>query len=280
MPFRRTAAVVLSVAELVLLQLRGEEKVLRELHLDRLNSLTKYPSIPTYHALGDRGALLEQNIDFSGEPLLFTEKVDGTNSRVIVLPGGEYVIGSREQLLHAGGDVIFNPAQGIVEVLRETSRLIADGIAVPEGTAIVYYFETFGGKITAASKQYTGTREVSYRLFDIATVPLSRLADDIDRIAAWRDEDGQQFFSEGELLIAAADHGLSVTPRIMPAGPLPEGIDETREWLEVTVPKTLVPLDVQAGGKAEGLVVRTEDRSRIAKIRFEDYRRHFKRNKR
>jgi hypothetical protein len=48
-------------------------------------------------------------------------------------------------------------------------------------------------------------------------------------------------------------------------------------WLESMLPTTLVALDTDAGGSPEGLVVRTADRSRIAKIRFEDYQRHQKR---
>jgi len=43
------------------------------------------------------------------------------------------------------------------------------------------------------------------------------------------------------------------------------------------IPATLVALDSAAGGNPEGLVMRTVDRSRIAKIRFEDYQRHPKR---
>ena len=86
----------------------------RSLDLRKLNSATKYPSIPTYHSLGERGRLLDQCIDLAEQDLVATEKVDGTNSRIIILPDGMYLIGSREELLHAKGDLIHNPAQGIV----------------------------------------------------------------------------------------------------------------------------------------------------------------------
>jgi len=49
--------------------------------------------------------------------VLVTEKVDGCNGRIIILPDG-YLIGSREELLHASGDLIFNSDCGIVETLR------------------------------------------------------------------------------------------------------------------------------------------------------------------
>ena len=77
--------------------------------LNKLNSMTKYPSIPTYHTLGDKGTLLEQTVSFEGKVVL-TEKVDGTNSRIILLPDVNFVLGSREELLFAKGDLIGNPA--------------------------------------------------------------------------------------------------------------------------------------------------------------------------
>ncbi len=73
---------------------------LRSCDLNKLNSMTKYPSIPTYHALGDKGALLEQTVSFDGE-IILTEKIDGTNSRIVLLPDGNFVLGSREELLFA-----------------------------------------------------------------------------------------------------------------------------------------------------------------------------------
>jgi hypothetical protein len=54
-----------------------------QVDLDKLNSMTKYPSILTYHALGDKGVLQETvQIPFEGR-IIGTEKVDGTNARLI-----------------------------------------------------------------------------------------------------------------------------------------------------------------------------------------------------
>ena len=90
--------------------------------LRRLNSATKYPSIMTYHSLGEKGSLLDEHMDMGDGELIFTEKVDGTNSRIVVAPGADYVLGSREELLHARGDLIFNPALGIVEAIRDVAE--------------------------------------------------------------------------------------------------------------------------------------------------------------
>ena len=74
---------------------------LKTVDLSKINSLTKYPSIPTYHKLDPKnGSLLEEALNFQGT-LIATEKVDGTNARIICLPDGNYLLGSREELLYA-----------------------------------------------------------------------------------------------------------------------------------------------------------------------------------
>ena len=247
--------------------------MLRTLDLDKLNSMTKYPSIPTYHALGEKGALLEETIVFDGE-IVLTEKVDGTNSRIILFPDGDYVLGSREELLYAKGDLIGNPALGIVKALKS----VAESLPVPHMLTVLY-LELYGGKVTAASKQYTSDQSVGWRLFDIAFFenPLYVLNMPVPSIAAWRDKGGQNFLNESQLLEASAEYRLKLTPRLQAIDSLPTDIVETHEFLKQQIPATQVALDPGAGCKSEGIVARTKDRSTIAKLRFEDYERHLKR---
>lgn len=71
--------------------------------------MTKYPSILTYHKLGEKGKLLDEvQVPFD-QPAILAEKIDGVNSRIIIFPDGLYIIGSREELLYAKGDLIGNP---------------------------------------------------------------------------------------------------------------------------------------------------------------------------
>src|SRR5215470_2524549 len=185
----------------------------RTADLAKLNSLTKYPSILTYHTLDTKnGGLLEEVTAFAGT-VIGTEKVDGTNSRVICLPDGCYLIGSREELLYGKGDLIGNPSLGIVDALKETADRVCDG----EGAEItVYYFEVFGGKVTANSKQYTGAQRVSIRLFDVVALREydSLLSKPASQIAQWRDSGGQAFADEATLERTSARHGLTLTPRL------------------------------------------------------------------
>jgi hypothetical protein len=250
----------------------------REVSLGSLNSATKYPSIPTYHALGERGALLDQHVDFRGEPLIYTEKVDGTNTRIIVMPDGHYLIGSREELLHARGDLIHNPALGIVDAVRDVAERLTSSSCRTGRQILVYYLETYGGRITGASKNYTGPAQVSFRLLDVCEVDLATLDLPRSKISLWRESGGQAYAGEASLRQHAEDARLQVTPRLSPDSQLPQSIEAVYEWLNTTIPQTLVALDDSARGKPEGVVVRTPDRSLIAKVRFDDYRRHIKRS--
>lgn len=251
----------------------------RAADLAALNSMTKYPSIPTYHTLDPRnGGLIEgSTVSFAG-PVVGTEKVDGTNARVISLPGGDFVLGSREELLYAKGDLIGNPAQGIVAALRDMAAALSP---VVSDVVRVHFLEVYGGKVTAASKQYTGRKAVGFRLFDVAVISDYRavLAQGAAAISAWRDDGGQSYLAEDLLVDTAARDGLTLTPRLfqVDGSELPRELDKTRAFLAERLPVTRCALDGDAGGEPEGIVLRTLDRGVIAKARFQDYDRTLRR---
>ncbi|WP_092557192.1 RNA ligase family protein [Actinoplanes derwentensis] len=249
----------------------------RAVDLNALNSLTKYPSIPTYHELDPRnGGLLPQAVPFSG-PVVGSEKVDGTNSRVVVLPDGSYLLGSREELLYAQGDLIGNPALGIVANLRA----LAETLAGTPGDAIrVYYLELYGGKIGGQAKQYSTRGATGWRLFDVAVVDDldERLSWPLQQISAWREGGGQSWLTEQQLQAV----GLELAPRLftLDAADLPPDIEGMHAFLGEHLPRTLVALDESGLGGPEGIVLRSTDRAVIAKARFQDYARTLKRKAR
>ncbi len=249
----------------------------RDFDLRKLNSATKYPSIPTYHAMGERGLLLDEHISFGGQEFLATEKVDGTNSRIILMPDGCYLIGSREELLHAKGDLIHNPALGIVDAIKDVAERIQSVFSTPDGIITTVHLETYGGKTTSNAKQYTSRREFGYRMFDLSEVAVGDTKGELEQISRWREAGGQHFADEDRLFDFVTTAALELTPRITPDAELPTPIEATYKWLKRQIPRTLVALDEEAGGRPEGLVVRTRDRSTIAKIRLEDYGRHERR---
>ncbi|MFF1820098.1 RNA ligase family protein [Kribbella sp. NPDC058245] len=253
---------------------------LRNCDLDNLNSVTKYPSIPTYHSLDPRnGGLLDERVPFAG-PVIGTEKVDGTNARIITLPDGSYLLGSREELLYAKGDLIGNPALGIVAELRS----VADALPVPAADRIeVRFLEVYGGKVTGASKNYTGEKRVGHRLFDAIhlTDYEALLAQPRATLSDWRESGNQPFLSEEELQKLATADGLDLTPRLftLDAADLPNTLTETQAFLTTHLPHTLSGLDDTATGAPEGIVLRTPTRTTIAKARFADYTRTLRRKR-
>jgi hypothetical protein len=246
--------------------------------LNRLNSATKYPSIQTYHQLDPRdGSLLDDTVTLDG-PVIGTEKIDGTNARIIVLPDGTWILGSREELLHAQGDLIANPAQGIAAALRDVAdRIVAGELTDP----LVYYLEVYGGKIGGGATHYTGHRAVSYRLFDVAVIPDfdEVLRWPVEKISTWREDNGQTWLDENHLAHLADNRRLPLTPRLftLDGGQLPTALTDTRAFLAEHLPATLAAIDDRATGTAEGIVLRTPDRRTIAKARFADYDRTLRR---
>src|ERR1043166_1677692 len=168
----------------------------------KLNSATKYPSILTYHEMGGGGRLTPKiQVPFAqGREIHVTEKVDGTNARIVLLPDSapllhhgprHWLIGSREELLTAQHDLVYQTDYGIVDALRP----IADALPCHPDLVQVWFFEVFGGDLPA-SKQYTDAKSISFRLFDQASIPTDVLEMPIEKIAAWRDHGGQMFKSE------------------------------------------------------------------------------------
>lgn len=253
--------------------------------IQKLNSLTKYPEIKTYHVMGGKGCLTkEMNFDFSSEDeVVLTEKIDGTNGRIVFLPNGEWLIGSREEFLTASGDVIYNTGLGIVDALRPVAEQLKSQLnSMGRETVTTFYFEVFGGGIGQYAKNYTTSKTTfGVRLFDIVdTYDVMRKILTMDRkqISSWRAHGGQSFLTEHKISAITSLLGLTRVPVLYttPGDKLPTTVEGMSRFLSYTLESTLVPLDETARMKPEGLVLRTMSRSKIAKARFQDYARTLK----
>lgn len=252
---------------------------IRKVDLAKLNSMTKYPSILTYHALGEKGMLQDAvQIPFIGR-IIGTEKVDGTNTRLIFCPDQSVIVGSREDLLWERRDLIGNPAMGIVDAVKEAVESLFAKLCVQKAVA-VYYLEVFGRGIGAGSKNYTKEGKIGFRIFDVAFIEeyMELLTWPVEKIAHWRDNSGQKYVDADQLVRIAQEAGVELVPALLDtdASELPTEIEATYQFL-LRHEWTHCKLDDSAAGIPEGVVVRTPDRSRIAKIRREDYERTLKR---
>lgn len=257
----------------------------RQLDLAKLNTATKYPSIETYHLLGERGVLQSPFVQFGDQQVIVTEKIDGTNVRVILMPDDTVLIGSREHFLHAVGDLVPNPAQQIVEsVLSLATKLPFLLTQVPDDSnkVRILYLEVFGGNVGSQARQYTDNKtRTAYRLFDAATLDITDLPGmTLEEVAGWRDHgDALQFVPDNDLDELAYLIRVDRVPVLWrgDADKLPTTrtamYDQIGWW---TGPTTRVLLDAGGKGRPEGVVLRTPDRSVIVKARREDYTRTFR----
>lgn len=240
----------------------------------KLNSLTKYPSILTLHKVGEKGNLTEElNVKFEeGEKLFLTEKIDGVNVRILIY-GEEFIIGSREELLFYNGDVLYNKELNIVE------SFLSLPFKIPKTKELfVIYGELFGGHFGKNGKNY-GKESFNFRIFDFTNPEINLLDLELEKIAAQRERNNSQFLpyydfmGTGEKLMPEKVPMLFTSPFLNPENLNKFSLKETYEGLIQTISKTKVLLNDSGSGVPEGVIVRNENRSKIAKIRFEDYRR-------
>lgn len=266
------------------------EKILTEILKTKIgNSLTKYPSIETYHKMGERGCLSDElTMQLPSDTELFvSEKVDGRNTRILIL-NDDYIIGSREDWIYAKGDrAIPIGEQMKVNFLKNIAdRILEDHADVIEpDTLYCIYGELYGSKIQKIWHHYTKANdEFGFRMFDVWKMEESSFNQLLgesteDSASGWREQNRQPWMSEEELSEFCEAIGVAQTPRlgVVKAGDIGTTLNEAYRFLS-EYENTKSQLDVElATAKAEGVVVRTNDRSIILKLRFEDYEKTFKR---
>lgn len=257
-----------------------------ELDLKKFNILTKYPSIYTRHKLDNRGNSTSE-VEVNTEPdtdYYLTEKIDGTNSRIIILPDKRYLIGSREELLTADGDLIYNTNLGIVDTLRPYLAKIKNNLSHlehPESDiAFVIYGETFGGNTHKNSVAYsTNQKTLGFRMFDAQRIKIDLLHEllkkDEPRIATWREHNNQDWLTVKELQTLGSLLDIPVVPYVgvVKGKDIPTDPYQIEAWLNDNLPETKVKLDDTGKGYIEGLIARTATRFSILKIRHDNYKR-------
>lgn len=254
------------------------KELIKQYGYRKLNSLTKYPSIPTLHKVGYKNLLTEEHsVTFDPtDRLTVTEKIDGMNVRVITC-NGECIVGSREELLWYYGDALFNPEHNIVQYMNK----FVDNIPCTD-TLTVFYGELYGGGIGRHGRQYGGT--VGFKVFDISEPDVSLLEREIEAIAAQRERNYKQFkpymgvipnksyYYNFDIVPSICSNNLLELPNIVNALTLEEAYKE----LLTALPTTKALTDETGIGVPEGLIIRNADRSKIVKLRIEDYRRTLK----
>jgi len=132
------------------------------------------------------------------------------------------------------------------------------------------------------SKDY-GKEAHGFRVFDLAEIEdLSILESSMTEISNWRESskdssiDDTLVYGQGFIdLEKLKSFGFELVPQI--EFEISDHKHQTvLNSLEKYIPKTHVALSETAKGGTEGVILRNKDRSKIVKLRFEDYRRTLK----
>lgn len=246
---------------------------------DKLNTMTKYPSILTYHKMDGKGVLTEElsenKVFDENDKVYITEKIDGTNIRIICSSNNDYIIGTRNEFLYAKGDRIINHKREIVDSILSSVYLPAITDFTLGRPVCIIYGEVYGGRITAKSKEYTIDKSLGFRVFDVARYTLDEmeeiLTQSIKQILSWREHGNHNFLDVTSLKTFCINRGLPLVPYLSDGNngiEIPKDLDSSFKWLQ-NFKNTSA--GINAHGKAEGIVIRNNDRSMIRKLRFEDY---------
>ena len=260
------------------------------IELRKLNTITKYPSILTYHELGARGTVIEeltsQNHKLCSEEILEgTEKVDGTNARIVIC-GSDYLIGTREEFIYAKGDRIINDKESILlNCIPIAERIISEN-TLSNNELLVIYGEAYGKSIGRGCKNYAN-KDTAFRVFDMWSMNVDKIEEllntDLEKLATWREHGNQPYFKIEDLKYYCDLYKLEKTPVLFSINQkdFPTSIKEVYDFLlQFKNTKVALDLDITVDlenmGKSEGFVVRNSDRSYIKKIRFEEYEKTLK----
>lgn len=256
-----------------------------------LNSITKYPSIPTYHKVSGRHILDDNAETQLGHDIYhITEKLDGINIRIIVKPGEDFFIGTRQELVYANGDRIYNDRLGIIKTVKHIGHQLMqlDKSAFEDNTCyVVVYGELIGGKVHKNSKQYTKDKEtLSFMAFDMAMLDDEYLYEsdlqlDLgpDARSAFREANYRKrcFVQQHVMMDACYQLGIGVVPNkgTVLKDNMPSTVAESKKWLiDRTKFGTMALLDGTGEGNAEGLIISDPRNQEAFKLRVQDYRRN------
>jgi hypothetical protein len=146
------------------------------------------------------------------------------------------------------------------------------------------YGEVYGYKIQDGSKVYCpdGNTDRGFRVFDVWQMPVVELDEylskaTMEQIVYDREHNWQPWLDVDAFERFVVLKMFDVTPRrkIIDSSEMPISAVDTKRWLEDNFQDSHATFDGtssnQKFGRAEGVVIRTADRSIIRKLRFEDY---------
>jgi len=248
--------------------------------LELLEAVTRWPSIKSYHKMDEHGRLIDELRfpEIAGEAVYATEKVDGSNVRVVVDSLLRVSVGTRNQLVMFRGEAAAQDSMGVVGALRGLPRSLSISGRPSPGHVRAYYGELYGGAINGHGHYTQDKTRMQWALFAIADFDIEALSQ-LERaeIAARRrllTTDGVH--AEGRLgeyvMIHGGGEDSPTVPYLGRRHAPPATVAEAAEWLaHVLGPVTRAAIGDAKPGKPEGVVITGVESGLIAKLRVKDY---------
>ena len=250
--------------------------------VDRLESVTRWPSIPNLHTFHWKTGEVEPNIHLrKGVQYTVSEKIDGTNIRIGILSDRTWFLGTRNRIIAMSECGITDDANGAISWFKKVAPLqIIPGLQNfslrSNLAAIVIYGELYGGNIQRGRKIYGGD-DVDFRIFAMKSFPgLNRLMVLPPENTASLREGWALGETEFKPFTRMAHTPFSSVPLIktVDAGDIPLTPRGTYEWLkDILGEETHAPLGEGGNRRPEGVVLYRigEIGPQVFKVRLEDY---------
>ena len=243
------------------------DKIITQYGIQKLDLLSRYPRIPSYHKKTAKGLLTEVvSVELlETEKYYVTELISGSHVRVII-SGNDYIIGDRISLLYAKGDRLGYSNRLITNPVMESLR----GLHLNSESIFVLNFIVYGAPGLEGSERYSEDGSIGFRLHDVEEMRLSNFEFPLDELMAlsWDDRDG--FLGVTDLKKFAKDNKFVLVPALRTLGGKAFPIDRISglKFLQ-KFPMTKVGLNTK--GSPKGIVVRSEERDSAFKMIVDDY---------
>ena len=259
--------------------------------LDKMNSLSKFPSILPFHKIGKRGGVTEElnpidQIFLHQEKLgklFITEKIDGIASRAIVYKN-DYLLADKNNFVYAKGDRIYQSI--IIDQMKETVEEFIKRNPDPEKVHVIYGI-TYGYKIGNGTDLYiyNDSKKRDFRIFDIYSMGVFEfnniLGQSTKSIIDWRESNKQEFWNYTDLMDFCDGSNVKIVPVLETdifLKDIPDKVDYAFTWLKkFKASKAILDGDINVNnqgskyGQSKGIVIRNNDRSFIRQLLFEEY---------
>jgi hypothetical protein len=246
------------------------------------DNATQYPSILELHKRNPKGELTEEfAVSFDeGEKVSISEKVDGFNVRILCMyVDGEprWVVGGRTELLGASNSLVFSKSNDVVKDLHKLADMFCQRNA-QSGKMVVLWGELYGGQKTPKWANYAAEPTPCFRAFDAAEFSEEECellrSFTPQQAAGYRDNGRIPFVSSERLAVLCGCGPIPRVPFLREETFTPKSLRETLEHYSAMLPVTRAAMGVE--GTPEGVVIRNADRTKIAKVRFAEYRKAIK----